>query len=553
MSEMNATHNHTMGSTLPGTPAATTTAPRVRSFSAQSATTLSMGMDVSAYQTFNAANWAAISSAGVRFVYVKATEGTDYVSSQFGEQYGDSYNAGMYHGAYHFATPNTSSGASQANYFVNHGGGWTPDGRTLPPMLDIEYNPYGAECYGLSQQAMRSWLLDFANTVLARTGTLPSIYTTTDWWSTCTGNTASLAACPLFIARWGSSTSIGAGTLPAGWTKYTFWQWSSDGSAPGANGPQRTDQDVANGGEDFLRSVALAQGVTGFLPGSGSGTAVAEGLDGVQHVFWRGQDGNLWQNIWTGQGWVGPYSTGAYIGPGTGITAGVDGNGDCYVFWRGGDGAIWQTYSSGSAWAPIQTLPTAGANSTASTPSVSVTQSGLQYVFWKGSNGDLTQTYWDGRTWNGPSDLHVPMGNASAMSSGVDATGATYVFWRGDDQGLQEAFWTGTSWSKAQVIPTVATGSIASSVGVAVGQDARQYVFWRGSGDQLYQTMWTGRTWTQSAKLPAYLGPTSGLTAGVDRSGSTTVFWQGGDSGIWEAFWGSAGWSGAVSVRPPNL
>jgi hypothetical protein len=47
-------------------------------------------------------------------------------------------NAGLIRGGYHFARPDVSSGATQANYFLAHGGGWSADGRTLPGALDIE-------------------------------------------------------------------------------------------------------------------------------------------------------------------------------------------------------------------------------------------------------------------------------------------------------------------------------------------------------------------------------------------------------------------------------
>ena len=66
----------------------------------------------------------------------------------------------MIRGAYHFAIPNWSSGADQARYFVQNGGGWSPDGYTLPPVLDFEFNPYagrtingfyfGNTCYDMS-------------------------------------------------------------------------------------------------------------------------------------------------------------------------------------------------------------------------------------------------------------------------------------------------------------------------------------------------------------------------------------------------------------------
>src|SRR5262249_53114715 len=99
------------------------------------------GMDVSGWQ--GNVNWSAAWRSGTRFAYVKATEGTGYTNPYFVQQYNGSYNAGMIRGAYHFARPNLSSGATQADYFVGHGGGWSRDGKTLPPMLDIEYNPHG--------------------------------------------------------------------------------------------------------------------------------------------------------------------------------------------------------------------------------------------------------------------------------------------------------------------------------------------------------------------------------------------------------------------------
>ena len=59
---------------------------------------------------------------------------------------------------------------------------------TLPGALDIEYNPYGAECYGLSLSAMRTWVSSFVNQYHAKTGRWAVVYTTTDWWTTCNGN-----------------------------------------------------------------------------------------------------------------------------------------------------------------------------------------------------------------------------------------------------------------------------------------------------------------------------------------------------------------------------
>ena len=66
---------------------------------------------------------------------------------------------------------------------------------------------------------MVSWIRDFSNTYQSRTGRYPVIYTTTDWWRTCTGNSAAFGSTnPLWIARYASSV----GTLPAGWSLVPF-------------------------------------------------------------------------------------------------------------------------------------------------------------------------------------------------------------------------------------------------------------------------------------------------------------------------------------------
>ncbi|OBZ67394.1 N,O-diacetylmuramidase [Grifola frondosa] len=203
------------------------------------------GIDISNYQ--GTVDFNTVKANGVSFVYIKATEGTTFIDSYFSSHYVGATNAGLIRGAYHFAHPDSSSGATQANYFLAHGGGWSSDGITLPGALDIEYNPSGAECYGLSASSMVSWIRDFSNTYQSATGVYPVIYTTTDWWTTCTGNSASFASTnPLWIAHYASSI----GTLPAGWAYTTFWQYADSGADPG-------DQDEFNGSLQGLKNLAL--------------------------------------------------------------------------------------------------------------------------------------------------------------------------------------------------------------------------------------------------------------------------------------------------------
>jgi len=202
------------------------------------------GFDVSGHQPN--VSWRGVAPAGARFVYIKATEGMNYTSPAFSAQYRGATNAGLARGAYHFATPNTSSGPAQASYFLAHGGGWSPDGRTLPPVVDLEYNPYGDTCYGMAPPALTGWIHDFVETIKARIHRYPVIYTSTGWWARCTGNNPDFASnCPLWVARYAPAI----GTLPAGWRTQVMWQYADSGAFPG-------DQDYFAGGIDQLRRFA---------------------------------------------------------------------------------------------------------------------------------------------------------------------------------------------------------------------------------------------------------------------------------------------------------
>ncbi|MYV55980.1 lysozyme [Streptomyces sp. SID3212] len=204
------------------------------------------GVDVSSHQ--KDVDWAKLWDSGVKWAYVKATEGSYYKNPYFGQQYEGSYNTGMIRGAYHFAAPDDSGGAEQATYFVDGGGAWSPDGRTLPGVLDIEWNPYGAACYGKTPAQLVSWIRDFLTTYKTRTGRAALIYTSTNWWRDCTGNYAGFGPTnPLWIARYDKTV----GELPAGWEYQTIWQYTSSGPTVGDhnkfNGPLSGVKSLATG------------------------------------------------------------------------------------------------------------------------------------------------------------------------------------------------------------------------------------------------------------------------------------------------------------------
>ncbi|OOC06184.1 hydrolase [Amycolatopsis azurea DSM 43854] len=201
------------------------------------------GLDVSHYQ--NTVNWPAVAAKGAKFAYMKATESTTYRDPTFAANYAGSANAGLKRGAYHFGLPDKASGGDQARFFLANGGGWVGDGKTLPPVLDIEYNPYSTAdwagwCYNRTPEQVTAWLTDFVTTVHDAVGRWPVIYTTRGWWNHCTGsNTTIPANSPLWISPVASDAG-GPPGMPAGWTAYTFYQWAKSGTFPG-------DQDVFAG------------------------------------------------------------------------------------------------------------------------------------------------------------------------------------------------------------------------------------------------------------------------------------------------------------------
>ncbi|TWE10120.1 GH25 family lysozyme [Rudaeicoccus suwonensis] len=234
-----------------------------------SSSIMTYGMDVSDYS--GTVDWQAWANAGYRFAWIKATEGTYYTNPDFSSEYSDATSAGMIRGAYVFANPAYSSGTAQADYFIAHGGGWSADGKSLPGVLDAEYDPYSSNvCYGLSDSQMVAWIQAFNAEYKAREGVYPVIYTTTNWWTDCTGDSAAFSNSNAFwIADYnGSSTSGPTDGLPTGQSNWTFWQWGYQTSP-------EVDYDQYNGSPSSLKAFATSPpGLTPPPPAYTVGTHV---------------------------------------------------------------------------------------------------------------------------------------------------------------------------------------------------------------------------------------------------------------------------------------
>jgi lysozyme len=215
------------------------------------------GLDVSNWNGKIA--WGKVASAGYRFAFGKATEGTTYSDKTYTTNRNGSETAGLYFGAYHFAKPGgrsigaaTAGAIAQANHFLAVA---APQPGELPPVLDLETTG------GLSRSQLLDWTLAWLEQVFARTGVEPFLYTSPNFWKLRLGNSAAAAAAgtALWIAHW---TPRSQPLVPAqnwngiGWT---FWQWTNCVRVPGIK--HCADADRMNGTQ--LSAVAIQPFPTG--------------------------------------------------------------------------------------------------------------------------------------------------------------------------------------------------------------------------------------------------------------------------------------------------
>lgn len=204
------------------------------------------GVDVASFQHPGGAaiDWSQVAASGIGFAGVKATEGAYYQNPYALTDLAQAQAAGLSAVAYAFAIPNgngsSSSPVTQADYLVLYLGSAS---RSVPIMLDIEYNPYGAECYGLSTTAMVSWISKFDSEIKTKTGHLPIIYTPRSWWGTCTGSSTGFAHTPVWVPDYSSAAGP---SLPVGWSTWASWQYTSTGTVAGISDPGHVDLDQAN-------------------------------------------------------------------------------------------------------------------------------------------------------------------------------------------------------------------------------------------------------------------------------------------------------------------
>jgi len=193
------------------------------------------GVDVSSFQ--GAPTWSSVYSAGIRFAYAKATEGTTYVNPDLASQV-SATNSSIVVGVYHFARFDSATG--EADWFNSKGGAEMTAG-FLRPTLDVEVSPPS----GWTKTDVSNYVNNFGSRIGTDTGGSDIVvYASPSYASTWFNST--VTQWNDWIANYNgqnSQTGGPSGTSP--WTSWNMWQYTSTGSVSGISGS--VDRDVANG------------------------------------------------------------------------------------------------------------------------------------------------------------------------------------------------------------------------------------------------------------------------------------------------------------------
>ena len=167
------------------------------------------GIDISKHQ--GTINWEELKrNPSIKYVYIKATEGSDYVDPKYRENIRNARKHGFKVGSYHFLT-NKSSARAQFQNFVRN---VNRDEQDLLPIIDVEV------CRQWSSQQLRDSIKVFADLLEEYYGCKPMIYTSEKFFSKHLGR--AFADYPLFIAKYSNSQpNIGY--------KWILWQFSDCG------------------------------------------------------------------------------------------------------------------------------------------------------------------------------------------------------------------------------------------------------------------------------------------------------------------------------------
>ena len=178
------------------------------------------GIDVSNWQ--GNINFTEVANSGIQVVYIKATQGTNYVSPTFEQSYKNAKANGLKIGFYHYVTARSEEEARQeAQFFASKIAGKEVDCR-----LAMDFEEFG----NLSNNEINAIGLAFIRRLEELTQKPVVIYSNT--YTARTIWNEEIANYPLWVAEYGVSSPQDNGK----WSTYIGWQYTDMGEIAGING-----------------------------------------------------------------------------------------------------------------------------------------------------------------------------------------------------------------------------------------------------------------------------------------------------------------------------
>lgn len=190
------------------------------------------GIDVSHHQ--GKIDWDKVKAANIVFAFIKASDGNAFKDPRFKTNLRGARKAGLPCGAYHFWRPQYS-GKDQAELLIEQLGERLREG-DLPPALDLEEGDDGRSNYtGLKVADLESNIQEFLDTVEAKYGVTPIIYTSNEFWTKKDrlNNSKNFSRYPLWVVDWDINRPR---KLPGGWWRWEFRQFTETGRVDGVVG-----------------------------------------------------------------------------------------------------------------------------------------------------------------------------------------------------------------------------------------------------------------------------------------------------------------------------
>jgi lysozyme len=193
------------------------------------------GIDVSYYQ--GDIDWATVRRAGIRFAFIKATEGGDHYDPKFLDNWHGAKRAGIARGAYHFVYW-CRPAHEQALWFMLN---VPSDPEALPPVLDLEWNGHSKTCPGkVSRSVALQKIQIMLDAMQAHTGKRPIIYTDPAFYR-------EVLQGQLHDYHFWLRSVAAEPHKVYGNRKWAFWQFTQTGHVPGVKG--KVDRNAFNGTE----------------------------------------------------------------------------------------------------------------------------------------------------------------------------------------------------------------------------------------------------------------------------------------------------------------